>query len=255
MVTTRGERPAAPVPRSWRRIEAWLDLHLPALKFTLRPGVSKKDLKKFERSIGRTLPEDVRESWLIHDGQGHLPAKMYEGPGVPIPESLGLFFGLKLKTLLDSEGSLSSQGALAEWTHWKELIEGEDEPGYWDEFDERSRSWPAGAIRRRYFHPGWVPLVTLVDVDYLGVDLDPGPDGVVGQVINFGRNEDDKYVLAASWAQFLEDFADELEAGNFDIDMDREFEEFVMRQPPGRLFQNYRAWSQAKLAPDFPGRR
>ena len=62
-------------------------------------------------------------------------------------------------------------------------------------------------------------------------------------------------MLAASWAQFLEDFADELEAGNYVIDMDREFEEFFMRQPPGRLFQNYRAWLQAKLAPDFPGRR
>jgi hypothetical protein len=36
-------------------------------------------------------------------------------------------------------------------------------------------------------------------------------------VINFGGDEHNKYVLATSWGRFLEDFADELEAGNFAI--------------------------------------
>jgi hypothetical protein len=87
-----------------------------------------------------------------------------------------------------------------------------------------------------------------VDSDYLGIDLDPGPGGVVGQVTNFGRNSDDKYVLATSWGQFLEDFADELEVGNYVIDLGEKFGEFRMKEP-GPFHLNYRAWSEAKLGP------
>jgi hypothetical protein len=91
------------------------------------------------------------------------------------------------------------------------------------------------------------------DMNYVGIDLDPGPCGVVGQVINFGLDQDREYVLSASWAQFLEDLADELEAGSFLIDLDDEFGEsdwFLMRKPRnGNLSRNYKAWSQAKLAP------
>ena len=46
---------------------------------------------------------------------------------------------------------------------------------------------------------------------------DPGPSVVVGQVINFGRDQEQKFVLARSWAHFLEDVADELERGKFVI--------------------------------------
>lgn len=73
-------KPPAPVAESWRRIESWLDEHLPALKATLRPSVSKKDQARFEKLLGRTLPADVRESWLIHDGQV---------PGTQVPGTPG----------------------------------------------------------------------------------------------------------------------------------------------------------------------
>jgi len=259
MVMTRGERPPAPVARSWRRIEAWLDSHLPALISTLRPGVTKKDLKKFDRAIGRTLPEDVRESWLIHDGQG-LPPDDYDGHEGTIPANLGLIFGQELIPLLDSDGALNSHSQLDAWRFWEEFIENQErglDGGLLAEFSSRVTSFPQGAIRRLHADRGWIPLVGMgaQTSNHVGIDLDPGPAGVVGQVINFGGDEGDKFVLASSWAQFLEDFADELEAGNYTIDMGREFEEFLLRQPPGKLFQNYEAWSRAKLAPDFPGRR
>jgi hypothetical protein len=48
----------------------------------------------------------------------------------------------------------------------------------------------------------------------------------------------------------LKDFADELEAGNFGIDMRREFDEFRMKGP-GTLEVNARAWSEAKLPTMF----
>ena len=66
-----------------------------------------------------------------------------------------------------------------------------------------------------YASPGWIPFASDSGGNCLGIDLDPGPTGTRGQVINFGRDEDEKFVLAPSMNEFLEWFADQLESGNF----------------------------------------
>jgi hypothetical protein len=144
MVSPRSDpgRPPAPVAESWRRIESWLDDHLPGAKATLRPGVSEADLDRYEATIGRPLPDDVRESWFIHDGQGHISEEAYDDLETPIPESLGLFFGLELNPLLDSTDCLSPRSVLAEWRWWKEFIGGD--PDEWSDFDEECTSSPPG---------------------------------------------------------------------------------------------------------------
>lgn len=103
----RGE-PAAPVAESWRRIEAWLDEHLPATRASLRPGATRADLAEFEAAIGRPLPKDARESLAIHDGQGYIPDDL-----VVASEPTGLLYGMELYPLLDA-GRSPTQSALDE---------------------------------------------------------------------------------------------------------------------------------------------
>lgn len=98
-------------------------------------------------------------------------------------------------------------------------------------------SFPEGWVRRRYSHPGWLPLLTDRCGNYIGVDLDPPPPlpssskgssssrsgrayGQPGQVIAFGREIDEKVVLfpgdgAGGWGRFLAAFVDDLERGEF----------------------------------------
>src|SRR4051812_29451520 len=109
--------PPAPVAESWRRIETWLEEHLPALKATLRPGVSKKDLAKFEKLVGRTLPDDVRESWLVHDGQRPVPAN----DDHDVPDSEELLYGYALNPLLDAKDRLSLSSVLSGWQSWMKM--------------------------------------------------------------------------------------------------------------------------------------
>jgi cell wall assembly regulator SMI1 len=244
-------RAAAPVAESWRRIEAWLDNHLPAVKSTLRPGVSKKHLAKFETFIGRSLPEDVRESWLIHDGQRPVPAD----DDHDLPDSEELLYGYALNPLFDAGDRLSLDSVFSCWRYWMTGHGGGTKPERSLELDRGHTSSPAGAIRPCQFHAGWLPLATLVDNDYLGIDLDPGPDGTAGQVINFGAKVYDHFVLATSWAQFLADFADELEAGNVVRDPEERVREIQMKEPAGYLLGNERAWSHAKLGSRLRGRR
>lgn len=110
MLITREDHagPPAPVADSWRRIEAWLDEHLPEVKASLRPGVTKRDLNRFEKALGRPLPEDVRESWLIHDGQG-------QHSGESFPMCMGLLFGYELNPLTSKRG-LAPLSVLGEWS-------------------------------------------------------------------------------------------------------------------------------------------
>ena len=240
MVSVRKDHasPPALVDESWRRIEAWLGEHLPGVKATLRPGVSDADLAKFEETLGRPLPDDVRESWKIHDGQK-------EGRGNPP----GLIYGKSLLALV-SRDTMAGRSALEEWQNLARRVDlgaSAEDPG--------ETSFPPGAIRRCFGCRGWVPLHWDGNRNYLGIDLDPGPNGVVGQVINFGGDEHRKFVLATSWGRFLEDFADELEAGNFVIDKKNKYGSFLLKKPKKQpLYTQYEAWAKAKLAPAFRDR-
>jgi hypothetical protein len=58
--------------------------------------------------------------------------------------------------------------------------------------------------------------------------------------LSYGRSGDFNYPLAPSRAQFLEDLADELVAGDFDLDLRRKSNEFRIREP-GKFQLNDRA--------------
>jgi cell wall assembly regulator SMI1 len=66
----------------------------------------------------------------------------------------------------------------------------------------------------------------------------------VGQVINFGRDEEAKFVLGQTVDDFIDRIATELEAGNFVID--EEDDGFNTKNPPTRHFlDSAREWFSA----------
>ncbi len=65
-------------------------------------------------------------------------------------------------------------------------------------------STPEGAIKKKYYHIKWIPLISDYGGNYIGIDLDPDTNGTKGQVIIFGRDEEDMLVLANSWDEFLD---------------------------------------------------
>jgi cell wall assembly regulator SMI1 len=51
----------------------WLDANVPAGYGKLRPGVSAAAIRVAEKTMGLKLPNDVKASYRIHDGQGMEP--------------------------------------------------------------------------------------------------------------------------------------------------------------------------------------
>lgn len=231
-------RQPAMVVDSWRRIEKWLAKHVPDILAALRPPATKANLRQIEKAIANSLPDDVRESYLIHDGQTSQSNDNHYVPGV--------LFGIGLLPLLEGEG--------VEWC-WQNRVAhnpenfNEDDP----EIRREYQSFPPGTIRLARMRPGWIPLYWDSGRDFFGIDLDPGPKGTKGQVIPFSYGyeigAERKYVLAPSWAHFLEDVADEFEAGHAGL-LPREMEDnwFYLKGAPSRNFWNaFPEWSKSKL--------
>ncbi|KAI1192043.1 putative 1,3-beta-glucan protein [Nemania serpens] len=228
-----GAPPAPPVGHSWKRIDRWAEENYPELFDQLCEGCTDNDLIELEHQLDCSLPQDLRDSLMIHDGQ--------ERGGNPT----GIIFS---SMLLDCEEIVQ------EWDQWRRVNQqylldtsvakpavpskafggsseasssrsapsspGSQKGSWRQDLQSRQDSVPAGAIQRAYAHPAWIPLVRDWGGNNLAVDLSPGPAGIWGQIILFGRDYDTKYVVARSWGSFLAILADDLNSGKWFVDED-----------------------------------
>jgi cell wall assembly regulator SMI1 len=121
---------------------------------------------------------------------------------------LGIWFGLDFMNL---------ESSLSQWRSWSAIIASHDEEDLRTEF---MGSYPNGAVRLTHACRGWIPLAADSSGNHLRVDLSPGDAGTPGQIINFGRGEDLKFVMAQSLGLFLQWTADEMEGGGVAVDDD-----------------------------------
>ena len=202
----------------FERLESWLAAHAPQIYTGLTPGTSEDDLHDLETLIGRKLPADYRALYRRHDDWG--------------------------RALRLSHCSLME--VRQEWLVWQEL-----EPEFGAE-TEGHVSHPPGAITPRYINLGWIPFLKDWGGNSVGVDLAPGPGGVSGQVITFGRDENAKYVLASSLEDFLQEYLRRLETGRVTSSLSDEppgqAEHLALHDAGGGPVDTYRT-----LADLFPG--
>jgi cell wall assembly regulator SMI1 len=193
------------VSASWGRIAR----ALPTLGLgdpQLAAGATEADIAAFESAVSVQLPEQVRELFRGHDGQTSAKA--------------GLAGGYHFVSLREA------QKLMEDWAATRAKLG----DGIKD-LDRACSSSPSKAIQRKYSTAGWVPLLRDNEGNAIGVDLQPGSAGSAGQIINFGRDEDDKFVLFPSAAALLEWLANELEHGRIVYDAQDE----VVRHAEGRL--------------------
>ncbi|GAA5947587.1 hypothetical protein JCM3765_000986, partial [Sporobolomyces pararoseus] len=246
-----------PLSATFTRLTNLLDAQSPALLDSLAPPLSSSDpiLSSLRSALAPyQIPSAVLDSYLIHDGQDSLSfAAAAGGGGGSIGGGAsggvgGLIWGLWWMPLERVE---------EEWNFWRKLERagGKDGLAGRDPFsasvsesqlgggiertneqtdgqeEEGMSSFPPGWVRRKYSHPGWLPLLTDRCGNYIGVDLDPpSPEqaqqqgqksyGQAGQVIAFGREIDEKVVLfpgdgSGGWARFLAAFVEDVERGEF----------------------------------------
>lgn len=198
----------------WDGVKSWSAERLPEMLETLNPGVSEVIFDavndEVRQKTGHNLPEEVKALYLENDGQKHGSVS-------------GVWMGLEF---------LSLENVLTQWRGWQEFALDDA----WADLSENSTSYPPNAIQPVYAHVGWVPLAYDWGGNHFGVDLAPGPAGRIGQIINFGRDENNKYVMASSLEAFLEWQLAQLQSGNFLIQTETSGDgperHLVLRTPP-----------------------
>lgn len=237
-----GLPPPPPVSHSWKRIDRWLEDNYEELWENLGMGATVNDVNMLEQELDCTLPQEVRESLQIHDGQ--------ERGGLPT----GVVFGCMLMDI---------EEIIQEWQQWRTVNEAylSDQHSYeipqaplkafagssssavpvaqpqqpgntkWrQELLDKQDSQPPGAIQKVYAHPAWIPLARDWGGNNIAIDLAPGPAGRWGQVILMGRDYDCKYVVSRSWSAFLATLADDMHTDKWFIDEDTK--ELKLREFP-----------------------
>lgn len=172
-----------------QRIGIALKAHAPEIKKALKKRAAEATLAAFEKTIGESLPDDLRQLYLVHDGQ------KADADGL-FPEE---FANLDAPFAL-----LSIKEATAAWTEWKELLDG-------GEF-KKQKSQPDAGIRADWWNPKWIPFATDGGGDLLCVDLAPAKGGKKGQVILHQHASNDRNLLAPSVLSLLHMLAEHWES-------------------------------------------
>ena len=88
----------------------------------------------------------------------------------------------------------------ASWDNWRAI----DEKGMNKDCAVFMSSSPVGFIKPLYTNRHWIPLAHDWGGNYIGLDFDPDIKGTVGQVIRYGRDEDEKKLIATTHNAFLD---------------------------------------------------
>ena len=140
--------------------------------------------------MGITFPEEVRASYAIHDGQ-------IFGEGSE-PNGYGIF---------GSKEFFCLQNMVEDWQMMKRLLDA----GTFALF----QSFPDPQIEPVWWSPEWIPITHDGCANNTCLDMGPSALGNTGQIISFWHDSSERQVIARSYSEWLSNFADDLEAGEY----------------------------------------
>lgn len=161
---------------SWKIIHDWLSKKQPSMISLLNPPATLDDFRQLEEIIGYPLPDNFKELYLIHNGSD--------------PDS-GILVGLPLMSL---------EEMLNTWKIWVDIV---DDGGTVEDISNECHSHPHGHVKPLYANRGWLPFAGDTQ-NYVAIDFDPDKNGKVGQIINSGRDDMIRHVIADNFGDFLQ---------------------------------------------------
>ena len=174
------------IPHLWKRIQQWHESNTPLGTLVLNGGASVDQIRNFEARLKIDLPDDLFESLRIHDGgDGWL---LWYGDFMPLAS-------IEQQWRMYCDWQNKGDYAIDNSEDWvTDSINGPIKPIFWN--------------RKRIY-------LTDNSGDHLTLDLDPPPNGTIGQLLDHSHEVGPEHVVSSSWTEFLETTADRLEDGSY----------------------------------------
>jgi internalin A len=173
---------------NWKFYTDWLKAKLKTYFDLLNSGASDEEIEKLENYLGVMLPDDFKILYKLNNGDNKINVENIY---------MGSFLGFEF---------LSIDRIISIHSDWKQYtVE-----------DYYGSSFPENCIKIQYTNTNWLPIFADSGGNYVGLDLDPDTKGTYGQIINFGRDEDNKFVIANSLDSFLEFIKTKIQSGQCD---------------------------------------
>ncbi|HZE39363.1 MAG TPA: SMI1/KNR4 family protein [Stackebrandtia sp.] len=176
---------------------SWLRINVPFAYENLAPPADSAELQALDAAIGYILPAEVKGVLAIRNGQKTITTGPNSGHGVPCIPTLNFLSTTEIREHHES---------------WSEIRRGSDI----EDLQQMGGVFPGaeGMIKPLYTSPGWIPLWSdPISDDYIGLDLDPGPTGTTGQIINFGRDEERHFLCAPDFTRLMSILLEEVLSG------------------------------------------
>ncbi|MFK7601603.1 SMI1/KNR4 family protein [Deinococcus sp. SM5_A1] len=174
------------VNQSWQMIHDTLDEFAPQRLKNLRGPANESAIGKLEEKIEVVLPDDLRESLLVHNGEE------WQGQGILSRawELLGTEDIVYHHVLLNhSHFSEEAQVWYLEFGTTNDLD--------WDDPQLFAR------VKKTLYDPAWIPIAHSGGGNYLFLDLAPELKGKQGQVLSWIKSYGPEKTVAASFSAHL----------------------------------------------------
>jgi cell wall assembly regulator SMI1 len=132
------------------------------------------------------FPDDLRRYLTRHDGSGDFFISPYKIGG-------------------GGQMLMALEGIVAIWHHLVDAAVDLEKSG---EFGEQ-----IGPVKQNYWNRRWVPFTENGCGDYIFVDLDPGNDGTVGQIVDWWHEKAQSTFQSASLREWLNEVVGEIKKG------------------------------------------
>jgi len=179
-----------PLTDSFTQIRDWMHVHAPGVAF--RPPADPAAINNFAAKSGLIVPDDLRRTLLIADGETRASAGMIGNwrfmPVVEVQAAWGML------TQLANKGAFTNLQP--------------ETPPY---------------IREAWWHPGWIPVVGSDTGDYFCLDTDPPEPQRAGQVLLFRQEGPERPLVAGSLRAWFDRIARDLKASVYTFDAETRF--------------------------------
>lgn len=175
----------------WNEFKKAIGNKIPELCSSLNGGASYEEICETERKMKLFFPQQLIELYKENNGDN---------------ENLicGIIMGFHFNSLKEM---------CSEWKTWKDISLN---PDYENNYN--GTSTPENHIKRMYSNPKWIPICGDGGGNHIGIDLDPDFNGKSGQIITFGRDENNKIVIAEDLNSFFERLTRIVNSEHFSVD-------------------------------------